>query len=130
MGRSRIPAVRTGVRDVADTFAADWERVKSGGGNTDDVSRNIEGTSDWYSETTWSLDPTKSVWGHDTAGREAEEKYLPTQHQLRDAVALFAQAVAGAAQRTVNAGRDFEDAQSDALDAINTEGGGTSGRRP
>jgi hypothetical protein len=110
---------------VADdnVFAAIPGDVTQGGGVTDDAALAARELAKAY-ESDSSFDPNNPPWGKsgDTA-KAFQEKYLQPHADLRDALNALAEAITSAATQTINSGKDFHTAQSDAVDALHGDGG-------
>ncbi|MFI9042595.1 hypothetical protein [Streptomyces sp. NPDC053726] len=104
-------------------FIAEPPKVQAGGGQTDEVSRLIKKAADAFTSAT-AFDPQNPPWGDDQIGGGFAANYLEPHAKLRDAIASFAGAVAGAAQRTMDSGTDFQRTQDGALEQIHQNGGG------
>lgn len=108
-------------------FAADPERITTGGGITDQISTlMLHAADDYATATAW--DPQDPPWGNDDYGNAFAANYVPVHTDLRDAYTAIGNAVMAAGAMTVNSGKSFHGTQGDAIDAIHGSGGG-GGRR-
>ncbi|MGW0876568.1 hypothetical protein ACWD3J_39955 [Streptomyces sp. NPDC002755] len=105
---------------------ADPYGVRKGGAATDAIADHISGVVKRFTDRTY-FNADDPAWGNDDIGREFGSVYVPSLHELRDALDGFEGAVLSAARLTSESGDNFGKAQADSLD--NIQSSPTPGRR-
>ncbi|SFF47544.1 hypothetical protein SAMN05216251_115125 [Actinacidiphila alni] len=100
-------------------FAARPDHVLRGGAQTDEVGQDIVAKGNDYLDRT-VVDLTDPPWGNDEIGKKFAENYLETRSDLREAVSALIDAVSNAAKLTADSATNFQAAQNDAIDHLNT----------
>lgn len=99
------------------------DEIQAGGGITDKVGEFVgEAIGDFVELT--EFDPQDPPWGDDHIGHGFAENYVEPHADLVAAVEALERAVRNAARLTLDSGKNFQDAQNDALDRIRQNRGG------
>ncbi|MFD6531011.1 hypothetical protein [Streptomyces sp. NPDC060184] len=106
-----------------NVFAADPERIKSGGNATGNVADLTGEAADRFADAT-AYDMADPPWGNDSYGNQYIQNYIPVHTMLRNGIRDLSLALESAARLTLNSGRSFETAKSDNMDNIRRGSGG------